>query len=315
MTSNGQNGLILALDRGGTKCRAMLFDKTGKIIGMGIGQGPEISGRSLKAAQMAVEKAANGRPATENLLLVFNGDPSCLKKLPFPIKESHFVIEETSSLALAEETCGIVVLSGTGSFVYGKDRGGHELRLDGLGPVLGDSGGGYSIGLRALRAAAKSDWHPRYQTSLRRCIFEYCHVEKIRDLINFSLKPHDRSVIAGLARIVDNEARGGDAIAVSILCSAADDIADILRTVLEILKMDNGQYKMIGTGGVVKSDIYWNHLCRKARAFAPGLEPVRPALPQVMGIAFAGLRHFYPENYELISAKLKEQYIEKGKLE
>lgn len=311
MTINGQDGLILTLDLGGSKCQAMLFDETGKIIGMGIGQGPELSGRSLKAAQIAAEKAACGRPTIEILLLIHNlMNPSCLKKLPFPIKEWHFVNEITGALALAGETCGIVVLSGTGSFVYGKDREGHELHLDGFGPVLGDSGGGYSIGLHALRAAAKSDWHPRYQTSLRRRIFEYCGVENILDLIKFSLKPHDRSVIAGLAKIVDDEAKNGDAIAVSILRSAADDIADILRTVLEILKMDNGQYKMIGTGSVVRSDIYWRHLCLKARAFAPGLEPVRPALPQVMGLAFAGLRYFKSDNDRLISAKLTEQYLE-----
>jgi len=313
-----QRVLILALDRGGTKCQAMLFDETGKIMGMGVGRGPEISGRSLKAVQMAIEMATRDLPTIENLIIVHNGFSSWLENLPFPNKKFLSVAEATSPLALVGETCGIVVLSGTGSFVYGKDREGHELHLDGLGPILGDSGGGYSIGLHALRAAAKSDWHPRYQTSLRRRIFEYCRVANIMDLITFSLKPHDRSVIAGLAKIVDDEAKNGDMIAISILRSAAEDIADILRAVLEILKMDQGKYKMIGTGSVIKSDVYWDHLCLKARAFAPALEPVRPTLPQVMGIAFAGLRHFQPENYGMISAKLTEQYLEyikKGKLE
>jgi N-acetylglucosamine kinase-like BadF-type ATPase len=304
-----QSGLILALDRGGTKCQALLFDETGKIAGMGIGRGPEISGRSLKAAQLAIEEAVRGLPAIEILLLIHNSY-QLFEKLPIPIKETYLINEVTGALALVGETCGVVVLSGTGSFVHGKDRAGHELHLDGLGPVLGDSGGGYSIGLHALRAAAKSDWHPRYQTSLRRRIFEYCGAGNILDLINFSLKPHDRSVIAGLAKIVDEEARSGDAIAVSILRSAANDIADILRTVLEILKMEQGKYKMVGTGSVIKSDIYWDHLCLKARVFAPALEPVRPALPPVLGVAFAGLRRFQPESYGLVSAKLTEQYAE-----
>jgi len=320
MTGNPQkqSGLILALDSGGTKCQAMLFDETGKIIGMGVGQGPEISGRSPRAVQMAIEMVTRGLPAIESLIIVHNLRLPCLRKLSFSNKKLFSVAEHTSSLALVGETCGIVVLSGTGSFVYGQNRAGRELSLDGFGPVLGDSGGGYSIGLHALRAAAKSDWHTRYQTSLRRRVFEYCGVENITDLIEFSLKAHDRSVIAGLAKIVDDEAKNGDAVAISILRSAADDIADILRTVLEILKMEQEQYKMIGTGSVVKSDIYWDHLCQKARVFAPALEPVRPALPQVMGVAFAGLRHFQPEHYGMISTKLTEQYaeyIKKGKLE
>ena len=144
MTDNcqKQKGLILALDSGGTKCQAMLFDETGKIVGMGIGQGPEISGRSQEAVQMSIEAATRGRPAIENLIVVHNVRPYC--NLPFLNAKILSVSEVTSSLALAGETCGIVVLSGTGSFVYGKDRAGHELTLDGLGPVMGDFGGGYS---------------------------------------------------------------------------------------------------------------------------------------------------------------------------
>jgi len=313
-----QEDSMLALDCGGTKCQALLFDATGKIIGMGVGQGPGISGRSPKAVQMAVEKAVRGLPAIENILIAHNVHPPGLDKLPFTNKRLFPVDETTGSMALAGETCGVVVLSGTGSFVHCRNRAGREQHLDGLGPVLGDSGSGYSIGLHALRAAAKSDWHPRYQTSLRRRVFEYCGVENMGALITFSLKPHDRSVIAGLAKIVDDEAQKGDAIAVSILRFAADDIADVLRTVLEILKMEQGKYRMIGVGSVTKSDIYWNHLCRKARDFAPELEPVRPDLPLVMGVAFAGLRHFQPENCGMISAKLREQYAEytkKGKTE
>lgn len=316
MTSVGQNGLILALDFGGTKCHAMLFDQTGAIIGMGIGQGPEVSGRSLEATQIAIKKAAGGLPLGAEIRLAYNS-PCCLShlgRLPISaaaIKETFMVAEETAILELAGATCGIVVLSGTGAFVYGKDRAGRDLRLDGLGPVLGDCGGGYSIGLHALRAAAKSDWHPRYRTALRPRVFEYCGVKNIQDLILFSLKPHDRSIISGLAKIVDQEAQKGDTIALAILQTAADDIADILRTVLEILKMEKEQYKMIGTGSVIKSDIYWNYLCQKARHFAPGLEPVRPSLPEVFGVAFAALRRFQPAQAGLAAEKLAQQYQER----
>ena len=313
MTMTGQNGLILALDLGGTKCHALLFDTTGNITGMGIGQGPEISGRSLEAARAAIQEAAGNRPVTAEIRVVHNlpSFHSFRKRLPIPIKEAFSIHEATAALELAGETCGIVVLSGTGAFVYGKDRAGHELNLDGLGPVLGDCGGGYSIGLHALRAAARSDWHPRYRTSLRPRVFEYCGAKDIMALIAFSLKPHDRSVIAGIAKIVDKEAQNGDKVAISILQTAADDIADILRAVLEILKMDKEPYKMIGTGSVVKSDIFWNHLCLKARAFAPALAPTRSALPQVLGVAFAGLRHFQPDNARAISEELVKQYQER----
>jgi len=313
MSNNGSE-LILAFDFGGTKCQAMLLDSSGNICGMGIGQGPEISGRSREAAQMAFKEAVGDRPAIEAMRMVYNHPQvlSHLKHLPVLCREFFFVDEETAVLEMSGEACGVVVLSGTGSFVYGKDRSGRGLRLDGLGPVLGDFGGGYSIGLQALRAAAKSDWHARYRTSLRPRVFQYCNVSGIGELIEFSLQPHDRSVIAGLARIVHEEAQNGDAIAGSILRSAADDIADTLRAVLEILNMCSERYKMIGTGSVVRSDIYWNHLCSKTRAFAPLLDPVRPNMPQVFGVACAGLRHFYPGGAASVREKLAQQYLERS---
>ncbi len=52
---------------------------------------------------------------------------------------------------------GIVLISGTGSIAYGKDRKGKFARAGGLGPQKGDEGSGYWIGKEYLKRTGK-DW-------------------------------------------------------------------------------------------------------------------------------------------------------------
>src|SRR5205085_11071904 len=50
---------------------------------------------------------------------------------------------------------GIVLIAGTGSIAWARLPDGSPIRAGGLGPVLGDGGSGYAIGLDALRAVAR----------------------------------------------------------------------------------------------------------------------------------------------------------------
>jgi len=74
---------------------------------------------------------------------------------------SRAVVENDSVAALCSGTdgvlCGIVVISGTGSIGVGAASAtAPKLRVGGMGPLLGDGGNGYSIGLAALGAAVKA---------------------------------------------------------------------------------------------------------------------------------------------------------------
>jgi N-acetylglucosamine kinase-like BadF-type ATPase len=50
---------------------------------------------------------------------------------------------------------GVLMLSGTGSIVVGRDARGRWARAGGLGPVLGDEGSGFWLGREWLRAAVR----------------------------------------------------------------------------------------------------------------------------------------------------------------
>ena len=49
---------------------------------------------------------------------------------------------------------GIVVISGTGSIAYGRNAAGEDARAGGWGPLFGDEGAGYAVGVAALRLLA-----------------------------------------------------------------------------------------------------------------------------------------------------------------
>ncbi len=51
---------------------------------------------------------------------------------------------------------GVLVIAGTGSNVMGRARDGQRCNVGGWGPVLGDEGSGYWIGIEALRAAVRA---------------------------------------------------------------------------------------------------------------------------------------------------------------
>ena len=303
---------ILAFDPGGTKCHALLVRGDGRALGWGMGAGPGLSGRSEEAFRMAARDAlARHVPAAVVMVNAHASLEVTLGAQGIHVCSTSKVPESEAAFALAGEAYGLVALAGTGAFVHGKTSDGRVLHLDGIGPVLGDTGGAYFIGLMALRAAAKSDWHPRFNTSLKNRLYTFYKLTDLNDLIIFSLKPMDRSVIAAFARVVDEEAAAGDAIARKIITGAADDITDILHVVVERLDMIREPYAMIGMGSVIRhSAIYWTRLCAQVRKFAPLLKPVRPPHPPVLGVALASLRRECGPHYDQAAATLLATYEE-----
>ena len=322
---------VLALDQGGSKCEAALFRDNGELLSWGCARQVGVSGRSPASTVTAAQQVLNGIAIDELQVITFN-NASSVQELGLPASCRLSVCrgnEHDSTLALVGEKCGVVIVAGTGSYVFGINREGREKRLDGLGPVLGDVGSGYQIGHLGLRASVRGVWHPRHATSLTGKMFAVCgqlvdeknpatvetwptepakgsmhnatgsaspettpnpFENRLAMMIEFSLRNTDRSVIASLAEIVNAEAMAGDAVAVGILQDTAAQIAEIVRDLLDRLQMGNDPYVMVGTGSVaLKSDIYWRHLCALVNEFAPKLALMRSPLPLVAGMGLSRL--------------------------
>lgn len=293
--------LLLAVDSGGSKCEAICVDTAGNLLERahrdfrtvtgarfigGLGRSERLVAETIRAALPA--------PLDGSELHVCGPLPNALVPELGQVKSiaQHVVTEKDGPLALAGARAGIVVLAGTGAFAYGRRADGQEILFDGIGPLYGDYGSGFQIGLAGIRAAGRSSWSRRYETALAGPIVEACREQSGMgsefNMVSYMCDIRDRSEIAALARIVDQVASAGDPTATAIIRSAAADMAETVRCVVDHLGVAWEKLPMIGTGSVAThSRLYWSTLAEAVRAFAPVLTPTLPTVPAVFGLCLA----------------------------
>lgn len=119
---------------------------------------------------------------------------------------------------------GVVVLAGTGAVTLGVSPSGHPVRVDGWGYLLGDAGGGFSIG-RAGLAAALAQHDGRGAPTRLTALAE----DRFGPLTGLPRQVHTETnsarLIASFADAVADAARDGDEVARDIWSNAADELA------------------------------------------------------------------------------------------
>jgi len=156
--------LYLGVDGGGSGCRAVVADASGRVLGRGEGgpanvwTDPDGARASILAAAGAALAGAGGG-ALSDLRAVLGvagaNVPEAAGRLAAGLPFAAARIETDAFLALKGalgEADGIVAAIGTGS-VYGVQRGGAVRFIGGWGLVLGDQGSGAWIGRSLLEAA------------------------------------------------------------------------------------------------------------------------------------------------------------------
>jgi N-acetylglucosamine kinase-like BadF-type ATPase len=121
---------------------------------------------------------------------------------------------------------GIIVNAGTGSIAFARDEGGQLHRCGGYGWQLGDEGGGYWLGRRALDAAARAqDGRGEGSTLLARLLASL-GLRSFDDLVRWSVTATPAQV-AALAPHVLNAAREGEAVAQRAAADAARELVGL----------------------------------------------------------------------------------------
>ena len=124
---------------------------------------------------------------------------------------------------------GILVIAGTGSIVIGRCRDGSLHTAGGWGPVLGDEGSGYWIGIEAIRTALRAqDRHVK--SCLLAEIQRHWELESLQELIAIA-NSQPAPDFSSLARVVAECAADGDALALSLLQRAGEELAGFITLV------------------------------------------------------------------------------------
>ena len=122
---------------------------------------------------------------------------------------------------------GVLVNAGTGSIAYARAPDGEIHRAGGYGWQLGDEGGGYWLGRRALELAARAqDGRGEGSTLLAR-LLAALGLQQFDDLVRWTATATPAQV-AALAPHVLNAAREGEVVAQRAVDDAARELAELV---------------------------------------------------------------------------------------
>ena len=261
--------LFAGYDGGGTKTACVLTDETGRILGSGLGGpnnylycGREVAAESVRTATEQAFAAA-GLPMqrldtaymASAAILIQHGDAH----VPFfsTCIDADRIICESDIYNIwfgsVREQPAVVSIAGTGAITYICSKEGF-LRVSGWGPLLGDEGSGYDLGLRALQLVCRMyDGREPEDRAFMDAIFRHYDTKTPFELLRALNKGDTRSAVADAAREVFALYEQGSATAAALLAQCADEIA---LSVLTATRRDGKarDYALILSGGIVRKE-------------------------------------------------------------
>lgn len=148
--------------------------------------------------------------------------------------------------ALAGEP-GVCLIAGTGAVALAIDATGRYTLVDGHGWLLGDDGGGVSIGRAGVAAAMRAlDGRPGGSTALAdRVAARLGPLDQLAQRLHAD--PHLARTLATVVPDVADAARAGDAVAAAILARAVEELHTTLATAIDHLDVaDDPQIALRG---------------------------------------------------------------------
>ena len=249
--------LVLGVDGGGSKTRALVADTAGIVLGVGAAEssnyqsvGFEAATSALRLAMERALEAAQIAPSTPFVGACFGlaGVDRPAERLMFEqwiagqAVARQSVVVNDAELVLAGGTPaghGVALICGTGSIAYGRALDGRIARAGGWGHLLGDEGSGYDIGVAALRLAAQTADGRANATEVLRAVLAAWQLEEPTQLIAHCYRPEmTRAEVAGLARQVMALAEQGDAHAQAVLERAAHELGRVVAAVMRQLTLE-----------------------------------------------------------------------------
>jgi len=240
--------LFLAIDAGGTKTQCLLADETrilaraatGTIKLMRVSE----EEATLRLITMLEEVSASAGVSLEDVTRTCFGlagisSPAArtwARQIVPAIVGGELLLLGDEQIALDAafgDGPGILVIAGTGSNIIGRRADGSLANAGGWGPILGDEGSGYWIGVEGIRAALRAKDRIGFggiETCLLREIEHHWSLGSLGELValanqraNLDFPAPD---FADLAPVVARCAAAGDALAAGVLERAGQELAE-----------------------------------------------------------------------------------------
>lgn len=180
------------------------------------------------------------------------------KNIPLNI----FRVESDARIALEGAFSGkpgSILIAGTGSIMFGKDRKGNIHRVGGFGRFIGDEGSGFRLGQKGLSVVAKEFDGRGNSTLITLLLKEKFNIESPENLITEIYR--NNFDIASVAPLVIESAEKGDKLAQQIIEAEADEL--ILH--IDSMKKKLNEKKMFISfiGSLITTDNYYSFRFRE----------------------------------------------------
>ncbi|MGM8215102.1 N-acetylglucosamine kinase [Bacillaceae bacterium W0354] len=269
--------VVIGIDGGGTKTKALMADSNGEIYGSVIAGPSNPNAVDPKELEHTIrfifsQLESQNEQAFNQVKFCFAGmagvgEGNTRNALHVVIekvcKEYHmpYHLHNDGVNALYAGTFGepgIVLISGTGSISYGLSQDNKFKRVGGWGYLFDDLGSGYDLGKQALMAVFQSFDGREEATVLTDMIKRHFNVNDVPSIIPAVYQdPKPRSVIAPLSRLVMDAYDQGDSVAITIVENAAHDLTHIIKAMQHRLFHASTDHDVILSGGIfTRQDVF-----------------------------------------------------------
>ncbi len=306
--------VVIGIDGGGTKTRAILADSLGNhladVTGAGSAMAPGRADQSAGIIAGLVSEALARAGVLDQLprVLVAGvagvGRPNEHRALTAALEDlelaDEVVVEGDGEIAMTDAFGtgpGIMLIAGTGSIAYGRGPSGTPARAGGWGPAFGDEGSGGWIGRRALAIVASAADGREPSTALTEAVLTAAQVNQPPELIPWGIAATPME-LAALAPVVFNVANAGDARANSLVGLAVEELVLHVRALaLRLFGDERAAVPLAFGGGLLqKGTLLRKRLEQRLKSAVPGAQikagdivaargAVRSALMRLGGIA------------------------------
>lgn len=283
---------VLAIDAGGTGCRAALCNQDGHIFAYA-------QGNSCNYHSIGVKRTK------ENLIVLLT---ALLKKQPLhtncivlglaglDTKKDEAILTSivnealTAAMITADaiflhndamltlkgsvgQKNGLLIASGTGSIACGITKDGLETRVGGWGYLLGDEGSGYSIGHAAIVHVLKAYDGRENPSGISPAILSEMSLADEEELINWVYGSRfSVAQTAALTPLIIRLAEAGDPQAENIIRRACQELESLACAAIQKLGLFDAECSLILTGGVLKNPFVRLQLVNRLTGTYPGLQ-------------------------------------------
>lgn len=297
--------LVVGVDGGGTKTRALLADERGERLAEAVGAGSAARPSEIEQSAGVIasvvrdvlrEAEVSGQRPRVVCVGVAGAGRESERQALYDALSTHQIADEIvvqTDFAVALEDAfgdgpGVLLIAGTGSSAFGRGPAGSSARCGGWGPVIGDEGGGAWIGRRALSVVSAAADGREPETALTGAVLTAAEVSDATELIRWAADATPGK-LATLAPVVISVADAGDLRANSIVSMAIEELALHVRALARQLFADErASVPVAFTGGLLgKGTSYRKRLEHRLKSAVPGAQihsdEVDPARGAVRG--------------------------------